>query len=55
MTKLTLVGYGERTTDILTLIHNDIYSPFDKLAKVDSLYFITYISDYSQYRYMCET
>ena len=55
MTKPPFMGYGVRTTNILMLIHSDVYSPFDELVKIDSLYFITYIGDCSQYRYMCET
>ena len=29
MIKLSFVGYGERTTELLALVHTDVCGPFD--------------------------
>jgi GAG-pre-integrase domain len=39
-------------TDILELIHTDIYSPFPTATRNDHVYFISFIDDYSRYDYI---
>jgi hypothetical protein len=39
-------------TDILELIHTDIYSPFSMATRNDHVYFISFIDDYSRYDYI---
>ena len=52
LAKLTFVGYGEKTTEILVLVYIDVCGPFDVQARSGYLYFITFIDDYSQYGYV---
>ena len=52
MIKLSFIGYGERTTEILALVHTDVCGPLDMQAKGDYLYFIIFINDYSWYGYV---
>ena len=33
MTKLPFTGHGERATDLLALVHTDVYCPFDVPAE----------------------
>ena len=42
MTKLPFVGHGERTTDLLALVHTDVCDPFDVPARGNYVYFITF-------------
>ena len=46
MTKLSFVGHGERTPEVLALVHTDICSSFDVPIRGGYLYF-TFIDDFS--------
>ena len=46
------MGQGERITEIFSLVHTDVCGLFDVSIREDYLYFITFIDDYSRYRYM---
>ena len=52
MAKLPFVGYGERATELLALVHTDVYGPFDVLVRGDYSYFIIFIDDLSRYEYV---
>ena len=52
MAKLSFVGHGERTTELLILVHNDMYGPFDIQIKGGYTYFIIFIDDLSRYGYV---
>ena len=52
MIKLSFVGYGERATELLALVHTDMCGPFDVRAKDGYSYFITFIDDLSRYGYV---
>ena len=52
MTKLPFVGYGERATDLLALVHTDVCGPFNVPARGNFVYFITFTDDMSRYGYM---
>ncbi|KAJ8753578.1 hypothetical protein K2173_022819 [Erythroxylum novogranatense] len=52
MTKLPFKGKGERATGVLDLIHSDVCGPMSIYARSGSLYFITFIDDYSRYGYL---
>ncbi|XP_057755600.1 uncharacterized protein LOC130974762 [Arachis stenosperma] len=43
---------AERAKDVLELIHTDIYGPFPTVSWNGQRYFITFINDYSRYRYL---
>ena len=52
MTKLSFTGHGKRATDLLALVHTDVCSPFDVLARGNYVYFITFTDDISRYGYV---
>ena len=52
MTKLSFVGHGERATELLILVHTDVYGPFDMSVRDGYAYFIFFIDDLSRYRYV---
>ena len=52
MTKLPLVGHGERATELLALIHFDVCGPFDVQVRGGYSYFIIFIDDLSWYKYV---
>ena len=52
MTKLPFIGYGERTTELLDLVHVDVCGPFDIQVRDGYSYFITFIDDLSRYGYV---
>ena len=54
MTKQPFVRQGEKTTEILVLVHTDVCSPFDVQVKDGYLYFIIFNNDYSRYGYVYE-
>jgi hypothetical protein len=43
---------ANRMTDVLELIHTDIYGPFPTATRNDYVYFIIFIDDYSRYGYI---
>ena len=52
MTKLPFKGKGQCATEILELIHSDVYGPMSVTARGGFSYFITFIDDYSRYGYV---
>jgi transposase InsO family protein len=52
MTKLSFSKKGERTSDLLALIHTDVCGPMSTCTRNGDRYFITFIDDYSRYDYV---
>jgi GAG-pre-integrase domain len=52
MTKATFSKKGERTNDLLALIHTDICGPTSTYIRNSDRYFITFTDDYSRYDYV---
>jgi hypothetical protein len=52
MTKLPFSKKGERTSDLLALIHTDVCGPMSTCTRNGDRYFITFIDDYSRYDYV---
>ena len=52
MTKLPFVGHGERATELVVLVHTDVYGLFDVQAGDGYNYFIIFIDDLSKYEYV---
>ena len=52
MAKLHFVGHGERATELLALVHINVYGPFDVQIRDSYIYFIIFIDDLSRYRYV---
>ena len=46
------MGQGERATELLGLVHIDVYGPFDVQARGGYSYFIIFTDDLSRYRYV---
>ena len=49
MTKSPFTYKGERTNELLGLIHTDVCGPFNTSARGGYLYFITFTNDFSMY------
>ena len=52
MTKVPLVGQGEKALDLLDLIHTDVCGPMSIHARGGYSYFITFTDDYSRFGYV---
>jgi GAG-pre-integrase domain len=52
MTKVSFSKKGERTSDLLALIHTDVCGPMSTCTRNGERYFITFTDDYS--RYVCD-
>ncbi|KAK8990902.1 hypothetical protein V6N11_028858 [Hibiscus sabdariffa] len=52
MTKAFFSGKGERASDLLALIHSDVYGPMNTQARGGYQYFITFTDDFSRYGYI---
>jgi transposase InsO family protein len=52
MTKVSFSKKGERTSDLLTLIHTDKCGPMSTCTRNGDRYFITFTDDYSRYGYV---
>ena len=52
MPKSPFTGKGERATDVLELIHTDVYGPMSTKARGGYEYFITFTDDKSHYGYV---
>ena len=52
MAKAPFSGKGERTSDLLVLIHSDVCKPINTQAKGRFQYFITFTDDYSRFGYV---
>jgi hypothetical protein len=52
MTKTPFTGQSERASDLLQLIHTDVYESMSCVAKDGFQYFITFTDDFSRYGYI---
>ena len=52
MTKTPFSGTMERATDLLEIIHTDVWGPMSVEARGRYRYFLTFIDDLSRYGYM---
>ena len=52
MAKLPFVGYRERATKLLALVHTDMCGPFDGQTRGGYTYFILFTDDLSTYGYV---
>ena len=52
MTKAPFTRHGERASDLLGLIHIDVYGPISSIARGGYQYFITFTDDFSRYNYI---
>ena len=52
MTKTLFTGHGERTSDILDLVHTNICGPMSTQTRDGYSYFITFTDDFSRYRFV---
>ena len=52
MTKTPFSGHGERTTELLGLVHTDVCGPMMTQARGGYSYFITFIDDLSRFGYV---
>ena len=52
MTKAPFTGHNERASDLLGLIHTNVYGPISSIARGDYQYFINFTDDFSRYGYI---
>src|SRR5664279_3486147 len=52
MTKSPFTGSPERATDLLELVHTDVYGPMSTTTRGGFHYFITFTDDFSRYGYV---
>ena len=52
MTKQPFNAKGRRATELLELVHTNVYGPMSTQVKGDYEYFITFTDDYSKYGYV---
>ncbi len=52
MTRLPFSGKGERSSNVLDLIHTDVCGPMNHMGRGGIYYFITFTDDYSRYGYI---
>jgi len=52
MTKTPFTGFPERASDLLELIHTDVYGPMSSIARGGFQYIITFTDDLSIYGYV---
>ena len=52
MTKAPFSKKGERTSDLLALIHTDVCGPMSTCTRNGCYYFITFTDDFSRYGYV---
>jgi len=52
MTKAPFSNKGERTSDLLALIHTDVCGPMSTCARNGYYYSITFTDDFSRYGYV---
>ena len=52
MTKMPFFGTMERATDLLEIIHTDVYGPMNIEARGGYHYFLTFTDDLSRYGYI---
>ena len=52
MTKTSFSGHGDRTNELLGLVHTDVCSPMTTHARGGYSYFITFTDDLSRFGYV---
>jgi hypothetical protein len=52
MTKAPITGQSERASDLLGLVHTDVCGPMSSVARGGFQYFITFIDEFSRYKYI---
>ena len=52
MTKMPFIDFPERASDLLELIHTDVYGPMSSTARGGFQYFINFTDDLSRYGYV---
>lgn len=52
MTKAPFTGQSERASELLGLVHTDVYRPMSSIARGGFQYFITFTDDFSSYGYI---
>ena len=52
MIKTPFIGYREKTSDILNLVHTDVYGPMSTQVRGGYSYFITFTDDRSRFGYV---
>jgi len=52
MTKASFIGFPERASDLLELVHTDVCGPMSTTARGGFQYFITFTDDFSRYEYV---
>jgi hypothetical protein len=52
MTKAPFTGQSERASDLLGLVHTDVCGPMSSVARGGFQYFITFIDEFSRYKYI---
>ena len=52
MTKTLFTGHGDRTSDILDLVHTDVCGPMSTQVRGGYSYFITFTDDRSRFGYV---
>jgi hypothetical protein len=52
MSKVPFTGQSERASDLLGLVHTDIYGPMSYVARGGFQYLITFTDDFSRYGYI---
>jgi hypothetical protein len=52
MTKAPLIGFPERVSDLLELVHTDVCGPMSMTTRGGFQYFITFTDDFSRYGYV---
>jgi len=52
MTKTPFIGFPERASDLLELVHTDVCGPMSMTLRGRFQYFITFTNDFSRYGYI---
>ena len=52
MTKVPFIGFPERASDLLELVHTDVCGPMSTIARGGFQYFKTFTDHFSRYAYV---
>ena len=52
MTEAPFTGHNEKASDLLGLIHTDVFRPISSIARGGFHYFITFTDDFNKYGYV---
>ena len=52
ITKVPFTGQTKRASDLLGLVHTDVFGPMSSVARGGFRYFITFTEDFSRYGYV---